>query len=295
VSINALTADVREQVDAFLKQQLARHSINETLRRAMEHGVLLGGKRVRPYLLMTIAEICRGDKQAALTAAGAIELIHAYSLIHDDLPAMDNDELRRGQPTCHIAFDEATAILAGDSLQTLAFELLSESPLGGLKAERQLSMVNALARASGSAGMCAGQAIDLQATGQQVNEHELEHMHRHKTGALIEAAATIGVLCGEEEALKWQPHFEEFATHLGLAFQVQDDILDVIGNTELLGKPQGSDTAADKSTYVQLLGVEGAQKYLSSLHEKALLSLADIPYNTAKLEQFSDVLLKRDH
>jgi len=295
VSINALTAEVREQVDTFLQKQLSRHSINEPLTRAMEHGVLLGGKRVRPYLLMTIADICHGDKQAALAAAAAIELIHAYSLIHDDLPAMDNDDLRRGQPTCHIAFDEATAILAGDALQTLAFELLSESPLGGLNADRQLSMVNALARASGSAGMCAGQAIDLQATDQHVNETELEHMHKHKTGALIEAAATIGVLCGEEKAQKWQPHFKAFAAHLGLAFQVQDDILDVIGNTELLGKPQGSDTAANKSTYVQLLGVDGAQQYLNSLHEKALLSLADIPYNTAKLEQFSDVLLKRDH
>lgn len=295
MSINALTAEVREQVDTFLQKQLSRHSINEPLTRAMEHGVLLGGKRVRPYLLMTIADICHGDKHAALAAAAAIELIHAYSLIHDDLPAMDNDDLRRGQPTCHIAFDEATAILAGDALQTLAFELLSESPLGGLNAGRQLSMVNALARASGSAGMCAGQAIDLQATDQHVNETELEHMHKHKTGALIEAAATIGVLCGEEKAQKWQPHFKAFAAHLGLAFQVQDDILDVIGNTELLGKPQGSDTAANKSTYVQLLGVEGAQQYLNSLHEKALLSLADIPYNTAKLEQFSDVLLKRDH
>lgn len=295
MSIDALTADVREDLDAFLKKQLAGHSINDTLTRAMEHGVLLGGKRVRPYLLMTIADICGGDQQAALTAAGAIELVHAYSLIHDDLPAMDNDELRRGQPTCHIAFDEATAILAGDALQTLAFELLSESPLGGLKAERQLSMVNALARASGSNGMCAGQAIDLQATGQHVNENQLEHMHKHKTGALIKAAATMGVLCGEADALKWQPQFEEFAAYLGLAFQVQDDILDVIGNTDLLGKPQGSDSAADKSTYVQLMGVEGAQQYLDSLHKKALLSLADIPYNTAKLEQFSDVLLKRDH
>ena len=237
---------------------------------------------------MTVADICGANQDDALRAAAAIELIHAYSLIHDDLPAMDDDDLRRGQPTCHIAYDEATAILAGDALQTLAFEILTESNMQDIPAERQLQLVHVLAKASGARGMCAGQAIDLQATAKNLTESALEQMHLSKTGALITAAASLGVLCGSSAA-------QQFARYLGLAFQVQDDILDVVGNTEALGKPQGSDAASEKSTYVRLLGIEGAQRRLQNLHNKALQSLSDIPYNTDKLEQFSDLLLKRDH
>lgn len=295
MTINSLTAEIREKVDAFLQQKLASLTLNKRLNQAMQHGVLLGGKRIRPYLVMTVADICGGNHNDALQAASAIELIHAYSLIHDDLPAMDNDDLRRGQPTCHIAFDEATAILAGDALQTLAFEILVENTMQQLPASRQLRLVHVLAEASGAQGMCAGQAIDLQATAKTLSEPALEQMHLSKTGALIIAAASMGVLCGNSEAQQWQPQFAQFAHYLGLAFQVQDDILDVTGNTEALGKPQGSDTAAEKSTYVSLLGIEGAQQRLQNLHHKALQSLDDIPYNTDKLKQFSDLLLKRDH
>ncbi|MCP1339320.1 polyprenyl synthetase family protein [Idiomarina sp. M1R2S28] len=295
MTINSLTAATREQVDTFLKQTLAQLSLNSRLNQAMQHGVLMGGKRIRPYLLMTVADICGANENDALRAAASVELIHAYSLIHDDLPAMDDDDLRRGQPTCHIAYDEATAILAGDALQTLAFEVLTENSMEQLSSERQLQLVQVLAKASGARGMCAGQAIDLQATAKIVTEDALEQMHLSKTGALITAAATMGVLCGMEDSQQWREKFELFARYLGLAFQVQDDILDVTGNTEALGKPQGSDTASEKSTYVRLLGIEGAQQRLQNLHHKALQSLSDIPYNTDRLEQFSDLLLKRDH
>jgi len=295
LTINSLTAATRELVDDFLRQTLAQLTLNQRLNQAMQHGVLMGGKRIRPYLLMAVADICGANKNDALRAAASVELIHAYSLIHDDLPAMDDDDLRRGQPTCHIAYDEATAILAGDALQTLAFEVLTENQMEQLPSERQLQLVQVLAKASGAHGMCAGQAIDLQATGQIVTEDALEQMHLSKTGALITAAARMGVLCGSNESQQWQKQFEQFAHYLGLAFQVQDDILDVTGNTEALGKPQGSDTASEKSTYVRLLGIKGAQQRLQNLHHKALQSLADIPYNTDRLEQFSDLLLKRDH
>lgn len=295
MTIRSLTASTRQHIDRFLEEKLEGLTLNPRLTDAMRYGVLLGGKRIRPYLVLTIADICKAHPSDAIRAAAAIELIHAYSLIHDDLPAMDNDELRRGKPTCHIAYDEATAILAGDALQTLAFDILSEQSMEQVPAPRQLQLVQALARASGAEGMCAGQALDLQATASRQTEQALEQMHLSKTGALIQAAARMGVLCGDDTAQQSQPAFEQFARYLGLAFQVQDDILDVISDTKALGKPQGSDVAAEKSTYVRLLGIDGATQRLQNLHNKALQSLKDIPYNTDTLEQFSDLLLKRDH
>lgn len=295
MSIKAVTEAVRAQVDAALEQRLREASIDASLADAMRYGALLGGKRVRPYLTLTIADICGADKTAALDVACAVECIHAYSLIHDDLPAMDDDDLRRGKPTCHIAFDEATAILAGDALQTLAFELLSAAPLAAVPAQRQLEIIRILAAASGGNGMCGGQALDLAATHQSLSESALERVHRHKTGALIRASAELGVLCGKKQAQPYRSAFAQFADALGLAFQIQDDILDVTASTETLGKPQGSDEQAEKSTYVKLLGLDGARQKLLLLHQQALQSLADIPYNTQQLEQFSTVLLTRDH
>ncbi|RUO42503.1 (2E,6E)-farnesyl diphosphate synthase [Idiomarina aquatica] len=295
MSIKAVTEAVRTQVDAALEQRLREASIDASLADAMRYGALLGGKRIRPYLTLTIADICSADKAAALDVACAVECIHAYSLIHDDLPAMDDDDLRRGKPTCHIAFDEATAILAGDALQTLAFELLSAAPLAAVPAQRQLEIIRLLAAASGGNGMCGGQALDLAATHQSLSESALERVHRHKTGALIRASAELGVLCGKEQAQPYRSAFTQFADALGLAFQIQDDILDVTASTETLGKPQGSDEQAEKSTYVKLLGLDGARQKLLLLHQQALQSLADIPYNTQQLEQFSTVLLTRDH
>lgn len=295
MSLQALTALQRDTINRVLEQKL-QHFTSPAVRLqdAMRYALVLGGKRVRPFLTYAVGEICGASSEVLDHAAAAVECIHAYSLIHDDLPAMDDDDLRRGQPTCHRAFDEATAILAGDALQTFAFELLSDGELE-LPARRQLQMLQVLSRASGSRGMCGGQALDLAATGQQLTEAQLSQVHQLKTGALIEAAVQLGVLAGHEEAQLYFDDFSEFAAWLGLAFQVQDDILDVTSSTETLGKTNGKDQAANKSTYVQLLGLEQAQVKLAQLHQKALQALQRIPYNTQLLENFAEQLLNRDH
>ncbi|WP_258808388.1 (2E,6E)-farnesyl diphosphate synthase [Pseudidiomarina sp. CB1] len=295
MTLQALTAPQREAINRVLEEQLQLIASPATrLHEAMRYALVLGGKRVRPFLTYAVGDICSAPHTTLDLAAAAVECIHAYSLIHDDLPAMDDDDLRRGQPTCHKAFDEATAILAGDALQTLAFELLSSAQLE-VPAERQLRMLQVLSRASGSRGMCGGQALDLAATGKQLTEAELSQVHQLKTGALIEAAVQLGVLAGNDDAQQYYDDFTDFAAWLGLAFQVQDDILDVTSSTETLGKTNGKDEAANKSTYVQLLGLEQAQVKLTQLHQKALQALQRIPYNTQLLEKFAEQLLNRDH
>lgn len=264
------------------------------LKAAMEYGLLQGGKRVRPMLVYASSDALGQALPAAQdAAAAAIECIHAYSLIHDDLPAMDDDDLRRGQPTVHKAFDQATAILAGDALQSLAFELLSQPELG-LSAERQLRMVQELAKASGYQGMCGGQALDIQSEGKMIDSATLESLHRHKTGALIRAAVRLGALCA--------PHMQEvhftalsrYADAIGLAFQVQDDILDITADTQTLGKTQGKDLVQQKSTYPALLGIDGARSLADDLQQQALAALADIPYPTQTLEAFAHYIVKRE-
>lgn len=295
MTITALLGDAKAHINELLERTLAqRTALAPRLNEAMSYALVLGGKRVRPFLTLHVGRLCGASETSLNHAAVAIECIHAYSLIHDDLPAMDDDALRRGQPTCHIAFDEATAILAGDALQTLAFELISR-PDATLEPRRQLEMIHVLAEASGDRGMCGGQALDLAATGHQVPESELAQVHIHKTGALIRAAVQLGVLAGNDAAQAHRANFDAYAHYLGLAFQVRDDILDVIGNTAALGKTQGSDANGNKSTYVSLLGLEGAQQRLHDLHHKALHALAKIPYNTETLEAFADYLLNRDH
>lgn len=295
MSVDALLRQTRTEINDYLAALLQqRHAQAPRLQQAMHYALVLGGKRIRPFLTLQIGQLCGAPQPLLWRAAAALECIHAYSLVHDDLPAMDNDVLRRGQPTCHIAFDEATAILAGDALQTLAFELLSQADADSA-ADNQLAMIQRLALASGDLGMCGGQALDLAATGQQLNEQQLQQVHHHKTGALIRAAAQLGVLAGNTAAQPYYQHFDQFAEALGLAFQVQDDILDVTGTTEALGKTQGSDAAAAKATYVQLLGLSGAQAKVGELHQKALHALARIPYNTEVLKQLAEYLLTRDH
>lgn len=295
MSVDALLRQTRTEINAYLAALLQqRHAEAPRLKQAMHYALVLGGKRIRPFLTLQIGQLCGASQPLLWRAAAALECIHAYSLVHDDLPAMDNDVLRRGQPTCHIAFDEATAILAGDALQTLAFELLSHAD-ADTAAANQLAMIQRLALASGDLGMCGGQVLDLAATGQQLNEQQLQQVHHNKTGALIRAAAQLGVLAGNAAAQQYYSHFDQFAEALGLAFQVQDDILDVTGTTEALGKTQGSDAAAAKATYVQLLGLAGAQAKVRELHQKALHALARIPYNTEVLEQLAEYLLTRDH
>ncbi|KKD62338.1 geranyl transferase [Grimontia sp. AD028] len=266
---------------------------DQPLIQAMKHGALLGGKRVRPYLTYVTGKLFGVSEEALDTPAAAIECIHAYSLIHDDLPAMDDDALRRGQPTCHVAFDEASAILAGDALQTLAFTILAEGDLSSEGDAYRIQMVKELAAASGAAGMCLGQALDLAAEGKKVDLEALETIHRNKTGALIRCAVRLGALAAGEKGVTYLSQLDTFSNAIGLAFQVQDDILDIISDTETLGKPQGSDLEAEKSTYPALLGLEGAQQKAELLYQEALQALQAIPYNTEQLELFARYIIER--
>ncbi|NRF24334.1 (2E,6E)-farnesyl diphosphate synthase [Vibrio coralliilyticus] len=265
----------------------------QSLIEAMRYGLLLGGKRARPFLVYITGQMLGCKLEELDTPASAIECIHAYSLIHDDLPAMDDDELRRGQPTCHIKFDEATAILTGDALQTLAFTILADGELSPEAETYRIKMVKALAEASGANGMCLGQALDLAAEGQKVSLAELENIHRNKTGALMKCAIRLGALAAGQKGSEILPQLDQFADAIGLAFQVQDDILDIISDTETLGKPQGSDQDLDKSTYPALLGLEGAINKAHTLLTEALQALEAIPYNTELLEEFARYVIER--
>ncbi|MGL5359679.1 MAG: (2E,6E)-farnesyl diphosphate synthase, partial [Shewanella sp.] len=259
------------------------------LKAAMTHGALLGGKRIRPFLVYSVGQMFGVELEKLDACAAAIECIHAYSLIHDDLPAMDDDDLRRGKPTVHIAFDEATAILAGDALQTLAFEIVTET-VPGLSCEQHLAMVRVLAKASGYSGMCGGQALDLASTNKQIDLYALTELHNLKTGALICCAVELALIAANAP----KDHYHammEFAHAIGLAFQVQDDILDIIATTEELGKPQGSDTESNKSTFPQLLGLEGAQHTAAQLIQEALSALAKLPYNSQLIADFARYII----
>lgn len=265
----------------------------QSLIQAMRYGLLLGGKRARPYLVYITGEMLGCELTALDTPASAIECVHAYSLIHDDLPAMDDDELRRGKATCHIEFDEATAILTGDALQTLAFTILSEGKLSQQGEAKRIKMIQLLAKASGASGMCLGQALDLEAENRTVELDQLKTIHKNKTGALIKCAIRMGALAAGDAGEAILPQLDRYAEALGLAFQVQDDILDIISDTETLGKPQGSDQDLNKSTYPSLLGLEGAQQKAHSLLQEALHALESIPYNTSLLEEFARYVVER--
>ena len=291
-------ADCRHRVDSALQNLLpVTMGAGERLRDAMRYSLFNGGKRVRPILVyasgLAVGGALSPAQQASLdTIACALECIHAYSLVHDDLPAMDDDDLRRGKPTCHIAFDEATAILAGDALQTLAFELLSEAP--HLDDACKITLLQQLTRASGVRGMVLGQAIDLAAVNHQLDLTQLETMHRHKTGALISASVAMGAIaCGADE-----PRLHALGTYaaaIGLAFQVQDDILDVITDTATLGKQQGADIARNKPTYVSLLGLDNARAKARELHQQALAALTEFDQRAEPLRALSAYIIERSH
>ncbi|WP_460804001.1 (2E,6E)-farnesyl diphosphate synthase [Microbulbifer agarilyticus] len=286
------------QVEQTLKTALADESRAEALIAAMQYAALGPGKRLRPALVYASALALGGEACAANchAAAAALECIHAYSLVHDDLPAMDDDALRRGRPTCHIQFDEATAILAGDALQCQAFELLAAAPLA---ADLKVQLIAELAQASGARGMVAGQAIDLAAVDQSLTLEQLKHMHRLKTGALITASARTGALIGGADEAQLMA-ITRYAEAIGLAFQVQDDILDVTANTETLGKTQGADAARNKPTYVSLLGLEGAKAKAKELHREAHEALQELSpqagsLNFSVLQQLADYIVNRDY
>ncbi|KAA9000086.1 (2E,6E)-farnesyl diphosphate synthase [Affinibrenneria salicis] len=243
---------------------------------AMHYGALLGGKRLRPFLVYTTGQLFGVPLTSLDAPAAAVECIHAYSLIHDDLPAMDNDDLRRGQPTCHIKFGEASAILAGDALQTLAFSILADEPMPHVSDRNRLAMLSELAQASGVAGMCGGQALDLAAEGRQIDLASLEQIHRHKTGALIRAAVRLGALAAGDKGRASLPFLDRYAAAIGLAFQVQDDILDVVGDSATTGKRQGADQQLGKSTYPSLLGLENARDKARDLYQESLSALDDL-------------------
>ncbi len=265
------------------------------LYQAMHHSVLLGGKRVRPLLVYATCEALQGPLEQADGAACAVELIHAYSLVHDDLPAMDDDDLRRGQPTTHKAFDEATAILAGDGLQSLAFEILSGATGNPADPALRLRMLNVLARAAGPSGMVGGQAIDLAAVGKKLDQAALECMHRHKTGALIEASVVLGALASGQADEARLDALRRYAAAIGLAFQVQDDILDVESDTATLGKTQGADIARDKPTYPALLGLAQAKSYADQLHQQALEALQAFGPSADALRALARYIVERRH
>jgi geranylgeranyl diphosphate synthase type II len=293
-SLDTFLERCRARVDATLANRLtATEPGSPKLLDAMRYSVLGGGKRIRPALCMAAARAVGQSGDGALVPGCAIELIHAYSLIHDDLPAMDDDELRRGRPTTHIAFDEATAILAGDALQTLAFDWLAAAPM--LDDHTRLAMVRELARGSGHLGMVGGQAIDLESVGKRPSIDQLESMHRHKTGALIVAAVRIGALTEPGAKPAQINALTEYARTLGLAFQVQDDLLDVEGDTGVIGKPQGSDQARGKPTYPSLMGIDQARHYLSELLENALSSLQSFGSEADTLRAMADYVVARTH
>ena len=263
------------RVQAVLDAALPASTLSpQRLHAAQRYAVLSGGKRLRPLLVYCTGEALGVPADALDAPAAAVELIHSYSLVHDDLPAMDDDDLRRGQPTTHRAFDEATAILAGDALQVLAFSLLARDRAAGVSFEARLKMVQILADASGTAGMAGGQALDLSAVGRSIHLEELEAMHRLKTGALIRASVLLAAACAPGlSAAEWDA-LDGYSQDIGLAFQIQDDILDVEGSTEDIGKTAGADAARDKPTYPSVLGLEAAKTRARELKQRACERLA---------------------
>jgi farnesyl diphosphate synthase len=286
----------QNRVEKALEDRLpSEQLLPQKLHQAMRYSVLNGGKRMRPMLAYCTGKTLGIDPEALDGPACAVEFIHVYSLIHDDLPAMDDDDLRRGKATCHVAFDEATAILAGDALQALAFEILAHDPSIMTTAEGRLKMIIALAKASGSQGMVGGQAIDLQSVGTRLNLPELENMHIHKTGALIRASVNMATLAKTDIDPNVATKLDHYAKCIGLSFQVKDDILDEESDTATLGKTQGKDKENDKPTYPALLGLAGAKQKAQELHEKALDSLSIFGKEADLLRDLSLYIIQRTH
>ncbi|MGH1463289.1 MAG: polyprenyl synthetase family protein [Neptuniibacter sp.] len=298
MNIRSQLENHQQNVDAYLNQCIKKEcrehrSIDPTLQDAMLYSLFNGGKRVRPALVYIVNKMLGGTVEQANSVAAAIECIHSYSLVHDDLPAMDDDDLRRGKPTCHIAYDEATAILVGDALQCLAFELISDD--SNLCAETRIRLIKLLSNASGHQGMVVGQAYDLKNVGHPLSLEQLEAMHQHKTGALLKCAVLMGAVVSEQVSDLQLQHLGQYADAIGLAFQVQDDILDIEGDSSVIGKPQGSDLEKEKPTYPALLGLEGAKLKLQQLHETAIAALEPFGNRADELKALADFIVQRDH
>jgi farnesyl diphosphate synthase len=283
----------RARVEAVLDRWLpTTERVPERLHAALRYSVLGNGKRLRPILVYATGEALGAATERLDAPAAAVELIHAYSLVHDDLPAMDDDDLRRGRPTCHRAFDEATAILAGDALQVLAFHILARDSAADAQVRAQL--IELLAQASGTDGMAGGQALDLAAVGLALTIAELEDIHRRKTGALIRASVLMGAATAMERDARRLSQLESFGEHIGLAFQIQDDILDVEGDAATLGKATGADRARDKPTYPSVAGMAQAKRRCRELHAQAVAALADFGNGGEILRGLADFVIARD-
>jgi farnesyl diphosphate synthase len=290
---DAWMGEVQARMEAALSRLIpAAHVAPARLHQAMRYAALEGGKRVRPLLAFAAGEVTQAPPERVEIAAAAVELIHAYSLVHDDLPCMDDDVLRRGKPTVHVEYDEATALLVGDALQTLAFQLLAEHRLA-TDAARQLEMVKLLAHAAGSRGMAGGQQIDLESTGKALTLPELELMHIHKTGALIRAAVLLGAGCGEPLGEAERARLDHYAKALGLAFQVVDDLLDAEASTATLGKTAGKDSRQGKSTYVSLLGAHRTRELAQELRADAQAALEGLGARARRLSSLADFVVLR--
>ena len=292
-------SDWMQHRQARIEQSLALHLSIDTkelysskLIEAMHYSTLNGGKRLRAMFVYAAGEVLGADPKLLDYPASAVEMIHAYSLVHDDMPVMDNDDLRRGKPTCHKAYGEATALLTGDALQSLAFETLCKGPLSS---QQQISMIKVLASYSGVKGMAGGQAIDLESVGQGLTVNELQKMHELKTAALIQASLQMGALASQSVTEKILQQFAKYGAYLGLAFQVHDDVLDVTSDTNTLGKTQGADIALDKPTYPALVGLEAAQQKSAELIDKSLAILEELPYDTQALADLSQYIVHRRH
>ena len=285
--------DIQARINQFLEAQLNQVDTQPApLADAMKYALLLGGKRIRPFLVYATGRMLGASMNQLDYVAAAIEAVHAYSLIHDDLPAMDNDSLRRGEPTCHIAFDEATAILAGDALQAFAFETLTNAT--ALSAEQKVRLVHALSHAAGAQGMCLGQSLDLISEHKSISLTELERIHNSKTAALLSAALIMGFICSPRYSDKQlEQQLARYGAAIGLAFQVQDDILDIEGESSVLGKTVGADLASDKSTYPKLLGLDGAKQKALDLYQIALSELDRIPFNSVALRALAEFIIYR--
>jgi farnesyl diphosphate synthase len=288
----AWMGSVQSRMEGVLARLLPAASVAPArLHEAMRYATLEGGKRVRPLLAFAAGEVSGAATQRLEIAAAAVEMIHAYSLVHDDLPCMDDDVLRRGKPTVHVEYDEATALLVGDALQSLAFQLLSEHRLAD-DPQAQLEMVNMLARAAGSRGMAGGQQIDLEATGKALELPELEFMHIHKTGALIRAAVRLGFSCGRIAAPE-QQKLDRYAKAIGLAFQVVDDVLDYDASTATLGKTAGKDSRQGKPTYVSAMGLARAREHAEALRAEAHAALQPLGARARRLGELADFIVLR--
>ena len=283
-----------KRVNSSLDSVLSLSSPEKRLVEAMRYATIDGGKRIRPLLVYASAKAVGAKIEDADAAACAVELIHSFSLVHDDLPVMDDDDLRRGKPSVHKAYDEATAVLVGDALQSLAFQCLSTQK-SNLSESTKLAMVEILSEATGADGMTGGQVMDLEAERIAIDISVLEKIHQRKTGALIKASVKLGAICNPQVQKEHLEILENFADIIGLAFQVQDDILDEISETSILGKPQGSDRAKNKTTYVSLLGIEEAREKTIELSKQALLLIQDLPTPATELREIAEYIISRVH